>query len=442
MNKRIKDYLVIGFALFAMFFGAGNLIFPPALGRQTGSGFLISIIGFLITGVGLPLLGILSCIKSGGNFELMANKVGKKFSIITTTALILSIGPMVAIPRTAATTFELSLHPLFPSVKPFIIILIYFIITLAFVLNPTSIVDNIGKFLTPILMIMLSLIIIKGIILPIGPITNTHFNNLFSGSLLQGYQTMDAMAAVIFASIIITSVKNKGYTSSNSILKTTIYSSIVAVIGLSFIYGGLLYLGSQTTTLFGQDISKTQLITEIAKNILGSFGTVTLSISVGLACLTTSIGLTATASEFFTRLSKGKLPYKFNAIAISIISMIIALNGVDKIVSFASPVLDILYPVIIVIILLNLLGNIIKNNSIVSITVYVTLLFSIISTIHSINPNIHFTKTIFNFIPLSSLGFIWVIPALIAFVISYFTLNNKVYKDNDFNEELFEEPGI
>lgn len=122
--------------------------------------------------------------------------------------------------------------------------------------------------------------------------------------------------------------------------------------------------------------------------------------------------------------------------------MIIALNGVDKIVSFASPVLDILYPVIIVIILLNLLGNIIKNNSIVSITVYVTLLFSIISTIHSINPNIYFTKTIFNFIPLSSLGFIWVIPALIAFVISYFTLNNKVYKNTDFNKELFEEPGI
>ncbi|KGM95005.1 branched-chain amino acid ABC transporter [Clostridium novyi A str. 4552] len=442
MNKRIKDYLVIGFALFAMFFGAGNLIFPPALGRETGSGFLISIIGFLITGVGLPLIGILSCIKSGGNFELMANKVGKKFSIITTTALILAIGPMVAIPRTAATTFELSFHPLFPSVKPFIIILIYFIVTLAFVLNPSSIVDNIGKFLTPILMLMLSLIIVKGIISPMGPITNTNFNNLFPGSLLQGYQTMDAMAAVIFASIIITSVKNKGYTSSNSILKTTVYSSIVAVIGLSFIYGGLLYLGSQTTTLFGQDITKTQLITEIAKNILGSFGTITLSISVGLACLTTSIGLTATASEFFTRLSNGKLPYKFNAIAISIISMILALNGVDKIVAFASPVLDILYPVIIVIILLNLLGNIVKNNNIISITVYVTLLFSVLSTINSINPNIYFIKNLFNLIPLSNLGFMWVIPTLITFIVLYLTLNNKAYSNDNFGDKLFEESGI
>lgn len=442
MNKRIKDYLVIGFALFAMFFGAGNLIFPPALGRETGSEFLISTIGFLITGVGLPILGILSCIKSGGNFQLMANKVGKKFSIITTTALILAIGPIVAIPRIAATTFELSLHPLFPSGKPFIVILIYFIVTLVFVLNPTSIVDNIGKFLTPILILMLSLIIVKGIVFPIGPITNTNFNNFFSKSLLQGYQTMDAMAAVIFASIIINSVKNKGYTSSNNILKTTIYSSIVAVIGLSFIYGGLLYLGSQTTTLFVQDISKTQLISEIAKNVLGSLGTIVLSISVGLACLTTSIGLTATSSEFLTRLSNGKLPYRFNAILVSIISIIIALNGVDKIVYFASPILDVLYPVIIVIILLNLLGTMIKNNFIISITVYVTLLFSIISTINSINPNIYFIKTIFKFIPLSSLGFIWVIPALITFVISYFTLNKKTYSDNVFNEELFKESEI
>ncbi|NFU58670.1 branched-chain amino acid transport system II carrier protein [Clostridium botulinum] len=438
MNKRIKDYLVIGFALFAMFFGAGNLIFPPALGRQTGDGYLISILGFLITGVGLPLLGILSCVKSGGNFEVMASKVGKKFSLITTTALILAIGPMVAIPRTAATTFELSIHPLFPSIKPFIIILIYFIVVLAFVLKPSSIVDNIGKFLTPILILMLSLIIIKGILYPIGPITNTSFNNLFSNSLLQGYQTMDAMAAVIFASIIITSVKRKGYKTSNDIIKTTITSSIVAIIGLSFIYGGLLYLGSQTTTLFNANITRTKLITEISKNTLGSFGTIALSISVGLACLTTSIGLTATASEFFAKLSKGKLSYKFNAITICIISMIIALNGVDIIVSLASPILDILYPVVIVIILLNLLGNNIKNTKIISITIYVTLLFSVLSTINSINPNVYLIKDIVHKIPLSNLGFIWVIPCFVTLIVTYIIFNKQTSLNNNFSKELID----
>lgn len=126
MKSKVKDYFVIGFALFAMFFGAGNLIFPPTLGRAVGSKYLPSILGFLATGVGLPLMGILSCIKSNGDFMSMAGKVGKDFSLIITSALILAIGPMLAIPRTAATTFELSLQPFFPNMNPFVAVLLFF----------------------------------------------------------------------------------------------------------------------------------------------------------------------------------------------------------------------------------------------------------------------------------------------------------------------------
>jgi LIVCS family branched-chain amino acid:cation transporter len=423
MNKKINDYFVIGFALFAMFFGAGNLIFPPSLGKLVGDNYLVSIIGFLITGVGLPLLGILSCIKSGGNFENIAGKVGYIFSMVITTALILAIGPMVAIPRTAATTFELSVLPLIPSISPAIAIILYFIINLIFVLKPSSIIDNIGKFLTPVLLIMLFTIIIKGIISPIGSIIDTGYINAFSNSLLEGYQTMDAMASVIFASIIISSVKMKGYKNNVDIIKVTTYSSLVAVIGLSLVYGGLLYLGSQTSTLFDDSITRTMLIMDISRSVLGSFGAVALAISVGLACLTTSIGLTATGAEFFTRLSKGKLSYKFNVLMITIVSMIISFKGVDLIVSIAAPILQIIYPVIIVLIITNFLENFIKNNRIIAITTYVTLVVSVLNTINSLTNNS--LKSIFNIIPLSSLGFSWVIPCIIAFVISFIFLNNK-----------------
>ena len=142
MKTSTKHSLVIGFALFAMFFGAGNLIFPPYLGKAVGSKFIIAIIGFLITGVGLPLAGIIACAKINGAFDKMANRVGSKFAIITGVALILVIGPLFAIPRTAATTFELGIHPLFPSMGQNITIILYFAITLAFVLKSSSIIED------------------------------------------------------------------------------------------------------------------------------------------------------------------------------------------------------------------------------------------------------------------------------------------------------------
>ncbi len=421
MDKKTKDYFVIGFALFAMFFGAGNLIFPPSLGRAVGIDYLVSILGFLITGVGLPLIGILSCVKSGGNFETIANKVGRTFSVVINTSLILAIGPMLAIPRTAATTFELTIKPLFPTITPLTTVIIYFLINSIFVLRSSSIIDTIGKFLTPMLLTMLLLIILKGIISPIGPTINTGLSNAFSKSLLEGYQTIDAMASVIFAYIIISSIKKKGYTNTADIIKTTSYSALVAVLGLSIVYGGLLYLGSQTSSLFSEEIPRTTLVMEITSRVLGRFGSFALAIAVGLACLTTSVSLTATGAEFFNRLSRNKLSYKLNVLVITIFSAIIAVNGVDIIVTLAAPILQIIYPVIIVLIATNFFEKFIKNNEIIAITTYVTLIISILSTISSLTNNS--LDRFLSIMPLSNQGFAWLLPCLIAFIISYTFLN-------------------
>lgn len=432
MKNSTKHSIVIGFALFAMFFGAGNLIFPPFLGKVAGSAFFASIIGFLITGVGLPLAGVIACAKINGTYDKMANRVGKKFAAITGVALILVIGPLFAIPRTAATTFELGIHPIFPSVSQNIAVILYFAITLAFVLKPSSIIDNIGKILTPALLLMLAIIIFKGIIDPIGPIVNTNYKGGLSKALIEGYQTMDAMASVIFAGIIISSVKSKGYKNVNDIMKMTIKSALVAVAGLAFVYGGLMYLGTQTSTLFPADIARTDLVTKIVTLDLGSIGAVVLGLCVALACLTTAIGLLASGAEFFAKLSNNKIPYKTAAIIMAVVSGLIATKNVDSIITLAGPVLQILYPIVIVLIVITLLGDKVKSNKVVAITTYTALIISILDTINGVFAN---SIGILKFIPLQSAGFAWIVPALLAFVISSISIRPKEDATDESQEE-------
>ncbi|MCI6690942.1 MULTISPECIES: branched-chain amino acid transport system II carrier protein [unclassified Clostridium] len=425
MKKSTKDSIVVGFALFSMFFGAGNLIFPAFLGNTIGDQYLLGIIGFIFTGVGLPLLAIISCSKVDGSFKSIANKVSPKFAVIFTAILFIAIGPMLAIPRTAATTFELSISPFFSGISPFIAMVIYFIINLFFVLGKTSIIDTIGKYLTPTLMIILFILIVKGLIMPIGNVLETNAINVFPNSLLEGYQTMDAIAALLFAGMITTSLKSKGYKDKEMPLMI-LKSSLIAILGLAFVYGGLTYIGAQTVELASSEISKTALLILISKNILGSIGPVIIGIAMGLACLTTSIGLITSGANFFERISKGKLSFKLNAIIISVLSLGIATLGVDNIVVLSVPILNILYPVSITLIGTTLLSKYINSNKAIRVGVYTSLIFGILFEIPGLN---------LNFIPLAEIGFGWLIPTILAILFSYiiFTIT-----DNEDQEPEFE----
>lgn len=423
MKKQTKDFLIVGFALFAMFFGAGNLIFPPFLGHLVGDQYLIAIIGFTLTGVGLPLLAIIACTKGDGTFETMATKIGPKFALVFATLLFIAIGPMLGIPRTAATTYELTISPIFPGMPPLVWMIIYFGINLFFVFNKSSIIDTIGKILTPALLIILAIIIFKGIIFPIGNITTTNAPSVFSNSFLEGYQTMDALAALLFAAIVSGNILSKGY-KKKDLVPMTVKAGIVAAIGLAFVYGGLTFLGAQTNGLVSSDIGKTGLLLVLSKEILGSVGTIIIGIAMGLACLTTSIGLITAGSSFFAEISKGKLPYKVNAIVITIISIIIGRLGVDHIIKISGPILNVLYPVAITLIATTLLDKFLTNIRAIRLGVYTSLVFGILSVIPAIN---------LSFIPLSSKGFAWLIPTLIAILIG-----NIIFKSKTKNEEIIE----
>lgn len=407
MKKSTRDFFIVGFALFAMFFGAGNLIFPPFLGHAVGKDFIFAIIGFTLTGVGLPLLAIIACTKGDGTFKTMASKIGPKFAIVFAAILFIAIGPMLGIPRTAATTYELTIHPILPQIPPFVWMLIYFGINLFFVFSKTSIIDTIGKFLTPALLIILGIIIVKGIFLPIGDVSDTGFTSVFSNSLIEGYQTMDALAALLFAAIVSKNIASKGY-SKEKLLPMTIKASLVAAIGLAIVYGGLTFIGAQTTSVVSGDITNTSLLLFISKRILGSAGTTIIGVAMGLACLTTSIGLITAGSSFFEEISKGKLKYKYNAICITIISIFIGSLGVDKIIKISGPILNVLYPVAITLIFTTLFSKFLKNVRAIRLGVYVSLIFGILQVIPFVN---------LSFIPLASLGFSWLIPTILSVII-------------------------
>lgn len=415
MKNKMKDSIVVGFALFSMFFGAGNLIFPPSLGNKLGDQYLLGIIGFVITGVGLPLLAILACSKGNGTFESITNKIGTKFTLILTTVLFFAIGPLLAIPRTAATTFEISIQPLFPTWSPIIVMAIYFLINLFFVLKRSSIIDTIGKFLTPALIIILTIIIIKGVISPIGDITSTDATNIFSTSLLEGYQTMDALAALLFAGVITSSIIEKGY-KGTEVKSVLLKASVIAVIGLAFVYGGLTFIGAHTVNLVDSNISNTTLLVFIAKRILGTFGVALIGAAIGLACLTTSIGLLTAGSTFFEKVTNGKLSYKFNAIVISLMSYIIACQGVDNIVKLSVPILNVLYPVAITLIIVTMLNKFLTNIISIKVAVYTSLICGLLFSLFGDR---------LRFMPLASIGFGWVIPTIIALIIGLFIKTNK-----------------
>lgn len=417
MGKKMKDTVVVGFALFAMFFGAGNLIFPPYLGVISGQNWLTSFSGFVLADVGLALLAILAATKFNGDVNKMFSRAGNKLNIILGSAIVICIGPLLAIPRTAATTFEMGIQPVFGNFNTIIFSIIFFAVTLVLTIKPSKVVDIVGSFLTPALLVALAVLIIKGITSPLGNINpQPVIDNLFSEGVAQGYQTMDTLGAVVFATVIILSITNKGYTTEKEKISMSLKSGLVAAVGLCLVYGGLCYLGATVSEMYGKDVNQTALIVSITEGLLGSTGKVILALIVSLACLTTSIGLTSAAGQYFSGLTKGKLKYEHIVIGICVFSAVVSNLGVSNIIKYSAPILSIVYPATVTLIILALFGEKISNDNVFKAATYMALFISILTVIDSMSvkiPAIHL-------LPLDSLGFNWIVPVLIAGIIGNF----------------------
>lgn len=417
MKRKNKDALIIGLALFAMFFGAGNLIFPPQIGLFTGERWYIAAIGFLITGIGLPLLGIFAAVKGGEALKRFYSKIGKKTLIVFQIFAALALG-FVAIPRTGATTHEMGFSLIFTGVSPYFTALIFFGVTIILAIKPTGIIDRIGKFLTPVLVLMLGIIIVKGIMDPVDLAAASQRQNEFSEGFMGGYQTMDALGALIFGGIILNAFREKGYTTQSEQIKMTAKAGIIALFGLALVYGGLMYLGSTVSGVVPLDTGKTTLTIMISSLLLGNTGAYLLGIGVSFACLTTSVGLVATIADFFSDITHKKMPYKANVVVLTIASGFISIIGVDAIVEVAGPMLTVLYPMAIMLMIFIMCDRFIYKTYVYKMTLSVTFFIAVLQGMEVAGLLWNIPSTVIDAIPLGSEGFPWVVPTATMLLIT------------------------
>ena len=411
------DSIVVGFALFSMFFGAGNVIFPPYLGFGAGTQWVNGFLFYFIADIGLALFALFTLLKVGGS-ENITGRIGSVASNILMSAIILCIGPMVAIPRTAATTFEMSVAPLISGVSPVIFSVAFFIVVLLLSIRQSAVIDVVGKVLTPALLIGLLVLIIKGIISPLGSIVNPHVDSSFVivNGIKSGYQTMDVLAALAFGIIILKSAQEKGYSDARESSKMIRAAAVIAGVLLLIVYFGLTYLGATSASLFSLGISRAELVIGIVERLLGKTGLVIFAVVVALACMTTAVALVSSAASFFEKLTKGRLSYAVLVTVICVSSAVISNLGLDRIVAVASPILDIVYPPTLVLIALSWFGDRLSRG-VYRWAVIGALIASVLSTLSLYGVSVPIVNTL----PLASLGLGWIVPAagfgIVAYVI-------------------------
>lgn len=436
MEKKLssKDYLYLGSMLFGLFFGAGNLIFPVHMGQEAGANVWPAIIGFLITGIGLPFLGIIAIGISGENglFDL-ASRVHKGYGYFFTVALYLVIGPFFAMPRLAATSFEIGLTPFVAESQKTLFLAIFSILFFAlswwFSRNPSKLLDYVGKFLNPLFLALLAILIVMSFVKPIANIHDItvlgkYRDHAFFTGFQNGYNTLDVLASLAFGIIVVNTLKNKGVTKKSTITADTFKSGAVSVLLMGIIYSFLSLMGTMSMGKFDLSENGGIALTQIAHYYLGTGGSIILALIVVVACLKTTIGLTTAFSETFAELFPG-LSYSTLIAGVSIIPCIIANVGLTSIISYSTPVLMFLYPLAIILVLLGVSGPLFKNNPIVYQTVTIfTIIPAIIDGLQS-SPawiqNASITQKIIEFakntLPFFGIGMGWIVPAVFGLIL-------------------------
>lgn len=427
MKKKNQDIITIGFALFAMFFGAGNLLLPPYIGLQVGEHTLITIIAFGLTGIILPFLGILSIVKSGNNIYDIGNRIHPWLAPVLGTIIMLCIGPLIAIPRTGATTYEIGIQPNFPSFNPILFAIAFFGVTWMLSISPSKVVDIIGNILTPLLLILLFLLILIGVINPVSDFSSTAMSSTeaFNFGFVEGYQTVDMLASLVFAGIIISAAQSKGYIKLGDKSTVVISSGIISSLCLIFIYGGLVYLGA-TSGIEDKGISRSALLIHIARNTLGDYGMMAIGVCIALACLTTSIALTTAVGTFFSELTGGKLGYKLLVTICTIFSAFLSILGVDKIIQFAYPPLAFVYPIAITLVLyIIVFGSFIKSKAPYLGALLASTIVAAIGLGNILNLWSAEQIPIYNKLPFVDIDLGWIVPSIIGFVIGLIIAKTK-----------------
>ncbi len=432
MNKT-KEVFITGFALFSLFFGAGNLLLPPLLGYSAGENWVWVTVGFMVTAVIIPITGILAHSKLQGTLYDFGKKVSPTFSLIY-CIIVYVISIAIPSPRTASATHEIAIHPFFGT-SPLLTSCVYFSLVLVFVLNRSKILNLIGKYLTPFIVLILVLVIGIGLFSSDMLMNPSKFTTPIVAGLLEGYQTFDAIGAVVVGGVVIISLKLKGHNSFEDKKELIKKAGIIAGIGLFGIYAGLIsvgaFFGSEIlvdSTLSG-DMQRANLLRGISIATLGNIGNAFLSILIALACFTTAVGIITGTADYFKGLFKeSQKAYVITAITACLIGVLVGQMDFHSIIVIALPILMFIYPITIVLILLNVLPEKWASPIVFKAVVLVTFIFSIPDFLGFIVSKESLTG-VKDLIPLANYHLGWVLPAILSFVII-----NLIQKNSDLTE--------
>lgn len=427
LMSQTKQTLITAFALFSLFFGAGNLILPPFLGYNAGENWVWVLVGFLISAVIIPILAIYGHARLQGTILDFASKVSPAFAVVY-AVLIYAISATLPSPRTASVTYEMTVAPYF-EISSLWLSIIYFSLVLIFVLNRTKILSLIGKFLTPLIIVLLLAIISIGLYGDVSSIRSSIFENTFTSGILEGYQTFDAIGGVVVGGVIVISFALQGTFNYKEKKKMIGKAGFLAGLGLLLIYGGLIALGAHySNTIVVED--RVLLLTQLSTNALGDIGTIFLAVLVALACFTTAVGIITGTADFVKGLANNsQKAYIITGVLGCILGVAIGQFEVHYIIDVALPILLFIYPITIVLILLNVIPKKLASPLVFRAVTITTIALSIPDFLQFFLAD-GSLDTITKFIPLSQKGMGWVLPAFVVFLLinlyTYMTSKSRV----------------
>ena len=420
---KIQDKLWVGLTLFSMFFGAGNLIFPPLLGAQSGTALWLSMTGFCISAIGLPILGVLAVAKAGGLNQL-AGRVGSKFAWWFSLLAYLSVGPGLAIPRTASTSFEMAVTPFVSHVPGWAIwaySLAFFAVAMLVAFNPEKLTDFLGRFLAPCLLLLIGFVVVGCLLNPPGsygaPVGKYAASALPAG-FVNGYLTMDTIAALNSGIVISLNIQAKGVTDPRSVVRNTIQAGWIAGAVLLLVYVALGHVGAVSAGL-GQYTNGAGVLTLLVNWVYGPIGSVLLGVVFVIACLNTCIGLLSSCSEYFYKLFP-RLSYRAWVVVFAAISFFVSILGLDAILAVSIPVLNAIYPVAIALIVLGLTHKLWQNAPLCyPFTVAFTAFASVVYALDEARIALPLVTKLVQALPMYDLALGWVVPALVGCLAGY-----------------------
>ena len=419
-HLRTRDIIALGFMTFALFIGAGNIIFPPIVAQQAGDHVWLAAFGFLITAVGLPVLTIIALSRVEGSIQLLSSPLGKVSSLLLTIVCYLAVGPLFATPRTATVSYEIGFSSYFgtSSLSLFIYSAIYFSFVTLVSLYPNKILDTVGYVLSPLKILSLVVLGVSAVLIPANfiaePVGN-YVNSPVSEGFVNGYLTMDTLGALVFGIVIINAIRSRGVTDKKLITKYAVIAGLISGIGLTLVYLSLFKLGLGSHDIAANASNGAVILHAYVQHAFGDLGSVFLGAMIFIACMVTAIGLTCACAEYFSRITK--LGYKAWVLILVGFAFVISNLGLTKLIAVSVPVLSAIYPPAITVILLGFCWNFFHQPSrVIAPVTAVALLFGILDGLKVAGFG-DALPTALATLPLSAQNLAWLIPSIMVLAI-------------------------